>query len=266
MPNTLSIVEDPQPDDGNNEYLYQQFTLKGISLDIRAMADDERFTLDKMMERDCNIPISQCTFTVYKNAMPFCWDLNGEGVAFRASTRASTGQFTIWVPEGGHEVYIDHLRRLALSKAFAREFNALIADPKYWFDFSPTTLFESESLDITSSEHSWSFLEPAVSSNGSAKYGHSYTDVNSGIVDGPTSLAAEAFTHFTFERSKGRFMVSNLVADVENYLNLKSSTIHTLDNERLGSLDSNKHERGFESFFSSHHCNNVQQCLAEHET
>lgn len=72
--------------------------------------------------------------------------------------------------------------------------------------------------------------------------------------DDPFNKAAQAFSHFTFERSRGRFLVSDLQG-VGNILT--DPVIHTLDPERFKLVDPNLGEEGFKFFFASHKCNDI---------
>src|SRR5437667_3680730 len=66
--------------------------------------------------------------------------------------------------------------------------------------------------------------------------------------------AAQAFSHFTFERSRGRFLVCDLqgVGHV-----LTDPAIHTLDPRRFKLADTNLNKEGFKFFFSRHVCNSI---------
>jgi len=66
--------------------------------------------------------------------------------------------------------------------------------------------------------------------------------------------AAQTFSHFTFERSQGRFLVSDLQG-VGNLLT--DPAIHTGDHERFKLTDTNLGREGFKFFFATHVCNDI---------
>ena len=65
---------------------------------------------------------------------------------------------------------------------------------------------------------------------------------------------AQAFSHFTFERSCGRFLVSDL-RDVGDALT--DPAIHTLDPDRFKLTETNLGVEGFKFFFATHVCNSI---------
>jgi hypothetical protein len=67
---------------------------------------------------------------------------------------------------------------------------------------------------------------------------------------------AQAFSHFTFERSWGHFMVVDLQG-VGNQLT--DPCIHTKDPDRLKLSDPNCNSEGFKFFFALHSCNEICQ-------
>ena len=82
---------------------------------------------------------------------------------------------------------------------------------------------------------------------------------NCGYVNNETpndwfNQAAQAFSHFTFERSRGRFLVSDLqgVGGV-----LTDPAIHTLDSVRFKLADINLGKEGFKFFFATHVCSGI---------
>lgn len=63
---------------------------------------------------------------------------------------------------------------------------------------------------------------------------------------------AQAFSHFTFERSWGHFLVNDLQG--VGHL-LTDPSIQTRDHGRFKLADTNMNEDGFKFFFASHECN-----------
>jgi hypothetical protein len=86
------------------------------------------------------------------------------------------------------------------------------------------------------------------------KYNGNSGFVNEDIPNDPFNRAAQAFSHFTFERSQGRFLVSDLqgVGGI-----LTDPVVHTVDRERFKLVRTNLHKEGFKFFFGSHVCNGI---------
>ena len=73
-------------------------------------------------------------------------------------------------------------------------------------------------------------------------------------VNDPINQAAQAFSHFTFERSWGRF----LVCDLQGVGRLLTDPgIHTQDPNRFKLSDTNLNSDGFKFFFCTHKCNDI---------
>jgi hypothetical protein len=71
----------------------------------------------------------------------------------------------------------------------------------------------------------------------------------------PFNAIAQAFSHFTFERSWGHFLVNDLQGVVGHLLT--DPSIQTLDHERFKLAETNLYEEGFKFFFVAHECNSI---------
>jgi hypothetical protein len=141
------------------------------------------------------------------------------------------------------------MRCQALCKSFALAFNAtaLLTEDQS-IDFLVTTCFKGKTSGI-SLEY---FMEGAMEGRYIKYNGNNslvYKDMSN-----PSNVAAQAFSHFTFERSKGRF----LVCDLQGVGNLLTDpAIHTKDPNRFRRSHTNLNEEGFKFFFSTHECNDI---------
>ena len=72
--------------------------------------------------------------------------------------------------------------------------------------------------------------------------------------DTPFDLTAQAFSHYTFERSKGDMLVTNLRRIGSHFVD---PTIHTKDDKRFSYSETNLSSEGIEMFFETHRCNDV---------
>ncbi|KAL6852486.1 hypothetical protein ACO1O0_007031 [Amphichorda felina] len=216
-------------------------------------------TLGDMMAADDNIKLSFVSFTIRKRSRPFAQ--GALRLASYARTAISTNRFvTKSFKRNGKTLphLAEDMRIQALCKAFALEFNALVG-PEYSIDFIVTTCLQGTSASATSSgEGEFISLEPYIGgahvADAYVKYNGNNSYVNSAIPDDKVNIAAQAFSHFTFERSWGTLLVCDLqgVGRV-----LTDPAIHTLDRERFKLTDTNLNEDGFKFFFSTHVCNDV---------
>ncbi|KAK0726123.1 hypothetical protein B0H67DRAFT_572374 [Lasiosphaeris hirsuta] len=202
-------------------------------------------TLDAMMDSDAAIAITTTDLTLHKRSQPFAQ--GAMRTASYARTAASTSRLVVksFKRDGGKALahLADDMRVQALCKAFALEFNAFSGSPP--LDFVVATClkpkFASSGSGSGSGEGGCMSLEPFLE-GAYVKYNN-----NSGY-------AAQAFSHFTFERSRGRFLVADLqgVGGV-----LTDPAVHTRDRERFKLADTNLGEAGFKFFFATHACNAV---------
>jgi Alpha-kinase family/von Willebrand factor type A domain len=227
-------------------WLNETLMVEGFSPDV---AVHGAHTLDDMIADDDNITMSTTQLTIHKRSMPFAQ--GAMRVVSYARTAASTSRFVVKsFKKGGKRLahLAEDMRCQAMCKAFALEFNALSGEE---IDFIVTTCLRSKS-GMTSNDEYMS-LEPFIEGD-YVKYNNNSGYVNEDKPDDPFSQAAQAFSHFTFERSRGRFLVSDLqgVSHI-----LTDPAIHTLNPKRFKLADTNLGKEGFKFFFATHVCNYI---------
>jgi hypothetical protein len=208
-------------------------------------------TLNNMMANDNNILMSVVELTIHKRSRPFAQ--GAMRIASYAKTAASTDQFVVksFKKKGKRLAHLaEDMRCQALCKAFALEFNALLGDENS-IDFVVSTCLKGKS-GIGSDEECLS-LEPYIRGT-YVKYNNNCGFVNEDNPHDRFNEAAQAFSHFTFERSRGAFLVSDLQGVNHR---LTDPTIHTLDPERFKLSDGNLGISGFKFFFATHMCNRI---------
>ncbi len=208
-------------------------------------------TLDQMMAHDDNINMSITELTIHKRSRPFAQ--GALRVASYARTAASVDRFVVksFKRDGKQLAHLaEDMRCQALCKAFALEFNALVGE-EHSLDFIVSTCLKGKSGWASSYE--FLSLEPYIEGK-YVKYSNNCGHINEDIPDDQNNLAAQAFSHFTFERSRGRFVVTDLqgVGSL-----LTDPAIHTQDPNRFKLADTNLGKEGFKFFFSSHVCNSI---------
>ncbi|KAJ4224224.1 hypothetical protein NW757_014354 [Fusarium falciforme] len=212
--------------------------------------------LDQMMDHDDHIQINATDLTVHKRGQPFAQ--GAMRVATYARSDASRNRLVVksYKCQGKKLAHlIDDMRCQALCKAFALEFNAMLPE-QYSLDFIVVTSLKPKSGTSKTGGDCLS-LEPLIEGE-YVKYNSNAGWVNNDNPSDPVSMAAQAFSHFTFERSLGRFLVCDLqgVGRV-----LTDPGIHSRDEDRFQLLDTNLRDDGFLFFFSTHKCNSVCQQL-----
>lgn len=208
-------------------------------------------TLNDMMEDDENIKMSITELTINKRSKPFAQ--GAMRVAAYARTKDSRNRFVVksFKKNGKKLAHLaEDMRCQALCKAFALEFSALV-DEKSSLDFIVTTCLRGKGRGRAREEHL--SLEPLIEGT-YIKFMNNTNWVNKDNPDDPICQAAQAFAHFTFERSQGRFLVSDLQGVGRL---LTDPAIHTRDEGRFKLSDTNLGKEGFKFFFSSHECNDV---------
>jgi hypothetical protein len=258
----LVIEEDDGVDDDNDAWarkmettppqwdtlgwLDDKLVVEGFSPDV--IVHNSR-TLNDMMDNDDNIKMSVTDLTIHRRSRPFAQ--GAVRLASYARTAASTNRFVVKsFKRGGKQLahFAEDMRAQALCKAFALEFNGLVDDNQ--IDFIVTICLKSKSKRASGECMS---LEPFIEGV-YVKYNGNNSWVNDDNPNDPCNQAAQAFSHFTFERSKGRF----LVCDLQGVGNkLTDPAIHTRDRERFKLADTNLNEDGFKFFFSTHVCNGI---------
>lgn len=249
------VVLDTAPPKWNTPgWLNEVLECEAFSTDVIA---DGKSKLDGMMDHDDNITITITTtdLTVHKRNLPFAQ--GGLRVASYARSAACRNKLVIKsVKRNGRSLahMLDEMRCQALCKAFALEFNAMLAG-KYSLDFAAVTCLKPKTQSAQTSEYL--SLEPLI--NGKyVKYNSNKGYVNNDYPQRSLFRAAQAFSHFTFERSQGRFMVCDLQG-VRHVLT--DSSVHTRDPNRFACIGTNLHTEGFKFFFSTHECNDICEQL-----
>lgn len=210
-------------------------------------------SLNEMMNADENIKLSVTQLTIRARSKPFA-----EGsvrVASYARTAASTSKFVVKSFKDDSKMLAhlaEDMRIQALCKAFALEFNGLLKiEPP--IDFIVTTCLQSKAK--VGSEGGCLSLEPFIDGE-YIKYNNNSMFVKEDSLDEPDPFnqIAQAFSHFTFERSWGHFLVNDLQG--VGHL-LTDPAIQTVDHERFKLAETNLYEEGFKFFFVSHECNSI---------
>ncbi|KAK1827401.1 hypothetical protein QBC39DRAFT_267105 [Podospora conica] len=213
-------------------------------------------SLDAMMASDSAIPISATELVVLKRKQPFAQ--GALRVAAYAHAVGSTSPLVVksFKRNGKQLAHLaDDMRTQVLCKAFALEFNALLPSQPEFLDFAVTTCLKPKA-GCGAGDQCMS-LEPFMSGE-YVKYNSNSGFVNNEKKDCPINMAAQAFSHFTFERSKGRF----LVCDVQGVgYTMTDPAVHTADPERFKLADTNLGEAGFKLFFTTHRCNDLCKLL-----
>jgi hypothetical protein len=227
----------------------EKLEVEGLSHDVMVHGSN---TLNDMLAHDDYISLNVLELTIHKRQNPFAQ--GALRLAYYARTAASNNRYVVksFKREGSQlpELATD-MRCQALCKAFALEFNALLGD-KHSIDFVVTACFKGKE-GKTSSDFTCISLEPFLQGT-FVKYNNNTSYVNEENPNDPSNQAAQAFSHFTFERSRGRF----LVCDLQGVGKLMTDpVIHTLDPERFILSTTNLGEDGFKFFFTAHKCNDV---------
>lgn len=206
-------------------------------------------TLNDMMASDDNIKLSITELTIRKRSRPFAQ--GAMRVAFYAKTAASTNRYVVksFKKSGKRLAHVaEDMQCQALCKAFALEFNA-ISGEVHSIDFLVSTCLKGLSRRVKGDE--CLSLEPFIE-GAYVKYNNNCGYVNKD--DDSFNQMAQAFSHFTFERSRGKLLVSDIqgVGHV-----LTDPAIHTADPQRFKLTDTNLGKEGFKFFFSTHKCNHI---------
>ncbi|KIW03287.1 uncharacterized protein PV09_05500 [Verruconis gallopava] len=229
-------------------WLNETIKVEGFSPDVGVHGAS---TLNDMMEDDENIKMSITELTINKRSKPFAH--GAMRVATYARTQSSTNRFVVksFKKRGKKLAHlVEDMRCQALCKAFALEFNALLGEESS-LDFIATTCLRSKRRTASRKDHL--SLEPFMEGK-YVKYNNNTNWVNRDLPNDPVNQAAQAFSHFTFERSQGRFLVSDLQGVGRL---LTDPAIHARDDKRFQLSDTNLGKEGFKFFFSSHECNDI---------
>lgn len=241
---TGSLLEDKPPQWNNPAWLDETLFVEGYCPAIVAHGAS---TLNDMLALDENIKLDTVQLKIRKRSRPFAQ--GSVRNAYYAHTDASTNRFV--VKSGIHTTMelqdtIEDMRIQALCKAFALEFNSLLktSDP---VDFIVTTgltiKYGTCSMDGSIS------LEPFIDGT-YVKYNSNQGWVNE--TKAPLNLVLQAFSHFTFERSWGKILVSDLQGVGHN---LTDPSIQTKEEDRFKLTSTNFNIDGMKFFFATHECN-----------
>ncbi|RVD80827.1 uncharacterized protein DFL_008716 [Arthrobotrys flagrans] len=240
-------VENASPQWDTPDWFDETLLLNGFSPDVTIHG---AHTLDNMMAHDDHITMSVLDLTIHKRRQPFAQ--GGLRLASYARTAASTNRYVVKSSKrDGSQLaeLVEGMRCQALCKLFALEFNALLGN-EHSIDFIVTACFKGKSEEA--SGDTCISLEPFIEGN-YVKYNNNAGYVNGDITE-KSNKAAQGFSHFTFERSQGRFLVCDLQGVREL---LTDPVVHTSDPNRFVLSPTNLGEEGFKFFFASHECNDV---------
>ncbi|KAM0558116.1 hypothetical protein ACHAPJ_005283 [Fusarium lateritium] len=245
------LLEDVLKQWNNPSWFEDKLVVEGFSPDTVIHRSG---TLNDMMAHDDNIKLSVMELTVHKRQLPFAQ--GALRLAYCAKTSYSTNPYVVKsFKRGGKRLahLAEDMRCQALCKAFALEFNALTGD-KHAIDFIVTTCLKGKTGN---SDADYISLEPFIEGD-YVKYNNNCSYVNEDNPEDEFNKAAQAFSHFTYERSWGSFLVCDLqgVGHV-----LTDPAIHTLDSERFRLADTNLGKEGFKFFFATHTCNDICEKL-----
>lgn len=241
-------LEEGPPQWDRPGWLNQTLEVEGFCPDIVVHSAT---SLNDMMAGDENIKLSVTQLTIIARSKPFA--KGSVRVASYARTAASTSKFVVksFMEDGKMLAHlVEDMRIQALCKAFALQFNALLKlEPP--LDFVVTTCLQNQSK--VGSEDGCLSLEPYIDGE-YIKYNNNSMFVKEDSPDDPFNQTAQAFSHFTFERSWGHFLVNDLQG--VGHL-LTDPSIQTRDHERFNLSVTNLYEEGFKFFFAAHQCNSV---------
>lgn len=231
-------------------------TVEAYSTDV-----DPSVSLDDLMASDDPITISATELTFCKHSRPFAQ--GASRIALYARTSHSTSPLVVksFKPHPGRSTknlahLADDMRMQVLCKAFAIEFNAIVS-PAVPLDFVVATCLKPAGSGTSNSaaDVPCMSLEPYLEGT-YTKYNSNSGWVNTSNLLGESFVnnAAQAFSHYTFERSAGKLLVSDLQGVNGTYGTLTDPAIHTADPERFKLADTNLGEAGMKFFFATHKC------------
>ncbi|KAG9975345.1 hypothetical protein KCU78_g22743, partial [Aureobasidium melanogenum] len=209
-------------------------------------------TLNCMMAADENIKLDVVELTIQARSKPFAQ--GGVRNAFYARTATSDSRFVlksfIRGTNDNRPMVVEDMRIQALCKAFALEFNGLLEiEPP--LDFIVTSCLQTGSKTSSGHKDECMSLERYVGSE-YIKYNGNYGWVNEDLSGDSFNQMAQAFSHFTYERSWGLFLVNDLQG--VNHL-LTDPAIQTCNEERFKLHETNLGASSIKLFFAVHECN-----------
>ncbi|KAH7257929.1 hypothetical protein BKA59DRAFT_451969 [Fusarium tricinctum] len=245
------ILETARPRWDDDKWLTEKLSFVGFCIDLGVHRAD---TLDAMMDKDENIKIEFVKLDIAARPIPFAE--GGLRVATYARPSATTSRFVLKSFKNADPslvTLVEDMRIQAFCKAFAVEFNGLVR-PLKPIDFVTTICLQNRLMNS----------DPAVSMSLEPFIEGEYVKYNS---NGPYVMedeentfneVAQAFSHFTFERSWGQFLVSDLQG-VDNILT--DPGMQTADPDRFKVAGTNIGQDGIKFFFALHRCKRTCRLL-----
>ncbi|KAL2071661.1 hypothetical protein VTL71DRAFT_12896 [Oculimacula yallundae] len=245
---SVPSLEKGPPQWSRPRWLDQTLVVEGFCPDMVLQTAN---SLNEMMHSDENIKLSVTQLTIHARSKPFA--AGSVRLASYARTAASTSKFVVKSFKDGSKMLAhiaEDMRVQALCKSFALEFNGLLKiEPP--IDFVMTTCLQSKAS--AGEEPDCLSLEPYLEGDYIKYNGNNmFVRVDAPGESNSFNQIAQAFSHFTFERSWGHFLVNDLQG--VGHL-LTDPAIQTRDPERFKLADTNLGEASFKFFFASHQCN-----------
>ncbi|RFU24299.1 hypothetical protein B7463_g12039, partial [Scytalidium lignicola] len=241
--------ETVQPQWDRPGWLTEILSVKGFWPDVVV---HNASTLNNMMAADENITLSIAEWVIRTRSRPFA--RGNRRAASYARTAASTNRFVVksFLKGGGKGLayFVEDMRIQALCKAFALEFNSLLKN-EHLIDFTALTCL-LVNADAAAGDGCLS-LEPFIQGEYTI-YNNNTLFVKKDSPDDQFNRVAQAFSHFTFERSWDDFLI-NYLHSVANLLT--DPSIQTRDPNRFKLSETNLNEEGFKFFFAMHKCNEI---------
>ena len=215
-------------------------------------------TLDSMIDSPAYCTASVLELNLRMRKTPFA--KGALRLASFARTEASTSRYVVktfkqYSCHNGLARLAQDMRSQALCKAFALEFNLLLGKKlEYAIDFLVSAFFKKQNSDEYMS------IEPFLEGKFVKYNGNSgYVNQDPELVNKPSHQAAQAFSHFTFERSRGRY----LVCDLQGVGNtMTDPAVHAVSSDaRFKLSETNLEREGFMFFFAFHECNHLCERL-----
>ncbi|KAK4444704.1 hypothetical protein QBC34DRAFT_474115, partial [Podospora aff. communis PSN243] len=248
----LSVALDTEPPQWDTPgWLNEEIKFEAYSAEM--LAHNDGSVLNHMMDNCANINVQTTNLSVSMRSKPFAKGASRlASFARSGASRAKLVVKTYMDKEKTLPHLIDDMCAQALCKAFALEFNAMLPE-KYSLDFIVVTCLERAPGTARDGDKRLMSLEPWIQGE-YVKYNSNQGWVNNSKPDDPIFQAAQAFSHFTFERTEGNFMVTDLqgVGRV-----LTDPALQKLDPSYLPLSEANLGADGFYWFFSTHTCNAV---------
>ncbi|KAH0006000.1 hypothetical protein KCU78_g12562, partial [Aureobasidium melanogenum] len=207
-------IEKVSPQWTNPSWFEETFEMQGL---CPAVVVQNSKTLDFMMAADSNIKLVVVELTIQARSKPFAQGSSRN--VFYARTATSDSRFVLkdFINDNNHaeviediriQILIEDMRIQTLCKAFALEFNGLLKiEPP--LDFIITSCLQTGIKTSSGPKGKYMSLE-RFREGEYIKYNNTYGWVDKNLSDDSSNQIAQAFSHFTFERSWGLFLVNNL--------------------------------------------------------